>query len=362
MSISQGMYERLENVEVRYVQIETELSQPDVINDLKKYASLNREFDDLQDIVTTWRKYKVKLADKEQANDELKINCDEPETVQWLQDELTHIENELVLIEDNLKHLLVPSDPRDKKDVILEIRGAAGGDEAALFAGDLLRMYLRFGEIKGWSSQIISENTIGIGGYKEVVVEIKGKRVYSYLRFESGVHRVQRIPVTESGGRIHTSTVTVAVLPEAEGVEVDIKESDLKIDTYRASGAGGQHVNKTSSAIRITHLPTNLVITCQDERSQLQNKEKAMKILAAKLLQAQEEQATAESGEERRNQVGSGDRGEKIRTYNFPENRVTDHRIGLSLYNLRNMLEGDLLPLSEALRADYEAKRLAKGD
>lgn len=362
MAISQGMFERLEGVESRYTQIEAELGQPEVVNDLKKYAALNREFDDLQELVATWRKYKLMLTNREQAMIDIKNTSDDPDTAQWLQEELTTIETDIEKIEEDLKLLLVPKDPRDSKDVILEIRAAAGGDEAALFAGDLLRMYLRFCEIKKWTAQIISESTIGIGGYKEVVVEIKGKRVYSYLRFESGVHRVQRVPVTESGGRIHTSTITVAVMPEAEEVEVDIKEADLKIDTYRASGAGGQHVNKTSSAIRITHLPTNIVVTCQDERSQLQNKEKAMKILAAKLLQVQEEQAFAESVEERRSQVGSGDRGEKIRTYNFPENRVTDHRIGLSLYNLRNMLEGDILQLSEALRADFEAKRLAKGE
>ena len=285
--------------------------------------------------------------------------ADDDELKEMLREDVEANRLEMEKLEAELKSLLTPSDPNDKKDVILEIRAGAGGDEASLFAADLMRMYQRYSEIMGWRFSVLDMNEIGLGGIKEVTCEITGRNVYRYLRFESGVHRVQRVPATESSGRIHTSTVTVAVLPAAEDVDVEVHEKDLKIDTYRASGAGGQHVNKTSSAIRITHLPTGVVVACQDERSQLQNKEKAMRILRSHIYLAEQEKLAKERAADRKEQVGTGERSEKIRTYNFPQSRVTDHRIGLTLHNLPQILAGEELgKIVEPLQQDSDRKSL----
>ncbi|HPO82636.1 MAG TPA: peptide chain release factor 1, partial [bacterium] len=271
---------------------------------------------------------------------------------------LEKLEGEKEKLEEELRIKLIPKDYRDERNVIMEIRAGTGGEEAALFAGDLLRMYLRYVERKGWKAEIMSSNPTDLGGYKEVIVSIQGRGVYSRLKFESGVHRVQRVPVTESGGRIHTSTATVAILPEATDVEVEINPDELKIDTFRAGGHGGQNVNKVESAVRITHIPTGIVVTCQDERSQYQNREKALRILRAHLLEIKERERENEEAQLRKSQVGSGERSEKIRTYNFPQNRVTDHRIGLTLYNLQDVLDGALDELIDALIREYQIEQL----
>ncbi len=348
---------RLENIAKKFKEIEESLGKPEVISDQKKFQTLAREHKELQPIYETYVKYKKAKEGIAEAIEMIEAGEDE-ELVELAKEEKKELERRLEELEEELKKLLIPKDPNDEKNVILEIRAGAGGEEAALFAQDLFRMYSRYAERKGWKVEILSLNETGLGGFKEVVAMISGKGAYSRLKYESGVHRVQRIPVTESGGRIHTSTATVAILPEAEEVDIEINEKDLKIDTYRSSGAGGQHVNTTDSAVRITHIPTGIVVTCSNERSQIQNRIKAMKILRARLKELYEREQKEKLDSARRSQVGSGDRSEKIRTYNFPEGRVTDHRIKLTLYNLQEFLDGDLDEMIDALAAAEQARKI----
>ncbi len=355
---------RLENIAKKFKEIEESLGKPEVISDQKKFQALAKEHKELQPIYDTYMEYKKAKEGIAEAIEMIEAGEDD-ELVELAKEEKKELERKVEKLEEELKKLLIPKDPNDEKNVILEIRAGAGGEEAALFAQDLFRMYSRYAERKGWKVEILSLNETGLGGFKEVIAMISGKGAYSRLKYESGVHRVQRIPVTESGGRIHTSTATVAILPEAEEVDIEINEKDLKIDTYRSSGAGGQHVNTTDSAVRITHIPTGIVVTCSNERSQIQNRIKAMKILRARLKELYEREQKEKLDSARRSQVGSGDRSEKIRTYNFPEGRVTDHRIKLTLYNLQEFLDGDLDEMIDALAAAEQAQKieeLAKAD
>ncbi|HHV80676.1 MAG: peptide chain release factor 1 [Dictyoglomi bacterium] len=348
------MWDKLEEIERRYMELEESLAKPDVIANQELFQSLAKTYNELGDVVGIYRRYKQ--IDKEISD--IKSLLDDPELGGMAEEELEKLEGEKEKLEEELRIKLLPKDYRDERNVIMEIRAGTGGEEAALFAGDLLRMYLRYVERKGWKAEIMSSNPTDLGGYKEVIVSIQGRGVYSRLKFESGVHRVQRVPVTESGGRIHTSTATVAILPEATDVEVEINPDELKIDTFRAGGHGGQNVNKVESAVRITHIPTGIVVTCQDERSQYQNREKALRILRAHLLEIKERERENEEAQLRKSQVGSGERSEKIRTYNFPQNRVTDHRIGLTLYNLQDVLDGALDELIDALIREYQIEQL----
>jgi len=348
------MWDKLEEIERRYMELEESLAKPDVIANQELFQSLAKTYNELGDVVGIYRRYKQ--IDKEISD--IKSLLDDPELGGMAEEELEKLEGEKEKLEEELRIKLLPKDYRDERNVIMEIRAGTGGEEAALFAGDLLRMYLRYVERKGWKAEIMSSNPTDLGGYKEVIVSIQGRGVYSRLKFESGVHRVQRVPVTESGGRIHTSTATVAILPEATDVEVEINPDELKIDTFRAGGHGGQNVNKVESAVRITHIPTGIVVTCQDERSQYQNREKALRILRAHLLEIKERERENEEAQLRKSQVGSGERSEKIRTYNFPQNRVTDHRIGLTLYNLQDVLDGTLDELIDALIREYQIEQL----
>jgi len=353
------MWSKLEEIEKKHAELENELADPQVIKNRELFVKKSKEFAELNEVIVPYRKY-LKLKEEHETNMAELERGDDDELLEMLREDNSRLEGELERIEAELKVLLTPTDPNDKKDVIIEIRAGAGGDEASLFAAELFRMYQRYSEIKGWRFKVLEASEIGLGGIKEVTSEIIGRNVYRFLRFESGVHRVQRVPTTESQGRIHTSTVTVAVLPAAEDVDVEINEKDLKIDTYRASGAGGQHVNKTSSAIRITHIPTGVVVSCQDERSQLQNKEKALKILRSHLYKIEQERLARERAADRKEQIGTGERSEKIRTYNFPQNRVTDHRIGLTQHNLTQMLSGEALEtIIEPLQQDYQARMLS---
>ncbi len=351
--------EKLKGIEERYVELEEQLADPQVYSDYERYKKLAKEKADIEPIVEKFRELQKVLDGIKEAKEIVESDADE-ELVELAKEELKELEKQQEELERELKILLLPKDPNDEKNIFLEIRAAAGGEEAALFAADLFRMYSRYAERKGWKVQMLDANVTGRGGFKEVVALIEGKGAYSRLKYESGVHRVQRIPETESGGRIHTSTATVAVLPEVEEAEVEIKPEDLRIDVFRASGAGGQHVNVTDSAVRITHLPTGIVVQCQDERSQHKNKEKALRILRAKLKEMMERQRQEEISEQRRQQVGTGERSEKIRTYNFPQNRVTDHRIGLTLYRLEDILDGDLDEIIDALVAHDQAERLKR--
>ena len=342
------MLKKLDVLEDTYKDLTEKISDPEIINDQKVWQKYMKEHADLEPIIMKYREYKAVLDAIAESKEILQEESDE-ELRELAKMELSDMESQVEPLEEELKLLLVPKDPNDEKNVIVEIRGGAGGDEAALFAGDLLRMYSRYAERKGWKVSMLSSNETGVGGYKEVSFMIKGKGAYSRLKYESGVHRVQRIPSTESGGRIHTSTATVAVLPEVEDVEVEINDNDIRIDVFRASGNGGQCVNTTDSAVRITHLPTGEVVSCQDEKSQLKNKEKAMKVLKARLYDRALADQQKEISAERKSQVGTGDRSERIRTYNFPQGRISDHRINLTLYKLDSFLDGDIDEMIDAL-------------
>lgn len=350
------MLEKITGIEQHYEQLGRDLME--VGGDYQHAAEINKERVDLEPIIAKAKEYRQVISRIEEARALLESETDE-EMLALAEAEIADLEPKIEQLENELKSMLVPKDPRDDKNVIMEVRAGTGGDEAALFAADLFRMYSRYAENKHWKTEILSENAIGIGGYKEVIFQIKGKGAYSKLKYESGVHRVQRIPETESSGRIHTSTATVAVLAEVEDVDIDIPDSDLKIDVYKSAGAGGQNVQKNSTAIRITHLPSGMVVACQDERSQLQNKLRAMSILRARLYEAEEEKRRSAQEEARRLQVGTGERSEKIRTYNYPQNRVTDHRIGVSSFNLPGVMEGNIDEFIVELSTRDEAERLA---
>ena len=355
------MWEKLKALEEHFNSLEDKLSDPETIKDLPQWQKYTREHAELFEIVDNYRR--IQNIDKELREAREMLQGKEKldgEMLLYLKEEITKLSGEKELLEEQLKVLLLPKDPNDEKDVIIELRAGTGGDEAALFTADLLRMYLRFAEKKQWETEFLSSHPTDIGGFKEISLSIKGRGAYSWLKFEKGVHRVQRIPTTESGGRIHTSAATVAVLPEADEVEFEINPQELRIDTFCATGHGGQSVNTTQSAIRITHLPTNTIVTCQDEKSQFKNRDKAMRVLRARLLDKMVSEQQEEQALERRSQVGTGDRSERIRTYNFPQNRVTDHRIGLSLHKLDQVLEGEMEAIIEALIAHDRAERLKK--
>ncbi len=351
-----GLRERLGIIEERYEGLLKRLSDPEVIRDTALYMRLSKERSDLKPIVEGFREYKKLLHDVREAEDLLRSG--DPELRKLAEEEIETLRKRLPALEKELRIMLLPRDPRDDRNVILEIRAGTGGEEAALFAADLFGMYARYAEQKGWKVEVIESRPTGLGGFKEIIVSIQGRGAYSRLKYESGVHRVQRVPVTETSGRIHTSAATVAVLPEAEEVDVRIDDKDLKVDTYRASGAGGQHVNKVSSAVRITHIPTGIVVQCQDERSQHKNREKAMRILRSRLYELKMGEQEKEISEARKAQVGSGDRSERIRTYNFPQNRVTDHRIGLTIKKLAQVLEGNLDEIIDSLITHFQTERL----
>ena len=342
--------DKVQAVENKFMDLEQRISDPAVIARQDEWQKLTREHASLSPIVETYRKYKDVSEQIAGDRDLLKDPDSDAEIIAMAKEELADLEKEQASLEEELHILMLPKDPRDDKNVIMEIRSGAGGDEAALFAGDLFRMYMKYIEKQpGWKASIISSNEPELGGFKEVIFSVEGHNVYGKLKYESGVHRVQRVPVTEAGGRIHTSTATVAVLPEAEDAEVNLNMDDVRVDYFRSSGAGGQHVNKTSSAVRMTHMPTGIVVECQDERSQLENRAKAMRVLKARLMDKAQQEADAEITEARRSQVGTGDRSERIRTYNFPQGRVTDHRINLTLYKLESVLNGDLDDFIQAL-------------
>ncbi len=347
----------LDELERRFSELDHLMADPAVATNAEKLMELGRERADMDALVTAWREYKS--TEEQIAEAETMANGDDSELAELAQEEIKLLRAQRGEVEDTIRRLLVPKDPYDEKNVIVEIRAGTGGDEAALFAADLFRMYTRYSERSRWKVDVMSSTETDGGGFREVIFEVKGKGAYSYLRYESGVHRVQRVPATESQGRIHTSTASVAVLPEAEEVDVQINDNDLRIDVFRSTGHGGQSVNTTDSAVRITHLPTGLVVQSQDQKSQLQNKAKAMLVLRSRLLRLQQEEREAESSATRKSQVGGGGRGEKIRTYNFKENRVTDHRIGLTVYALSRVLDGDLDEISDALVADERARLLA---
>ena len=349
------MFDKLENVEKRYEELNAQISNPEVIANQSEWQKYMKEHADIEEVVEKYREYKKIVSNME----DLKEMLNDKEMHDLAQAELDECKEKLPKIEEELKLLLVPKDPNDDKNVIMEIRGGAGGEESSLFAGDLFRMYTMYAERKRWKLEVLNLNETELGGIKEVTFMITGKGAYSRLKFESGVHRVQRVPDTESSGRIHTSTATVAVLPEVDDVEVEINPTDLKVDTFRSSGAGGQHINKTESAIRITHIPTGVVVECQTERSQIQNRETAMKMLRSKLYEAELEKQNSELASARKSQVGSGDRSEKIRTYNFPQGRITDHRIGLSMFQVDEFLNGNIDEMIDALNAADRAAKLA---
>ena len=354
------MFDKLESIENRYNEVLEELATPDVANDQKRFKKLMKEQSDLSPIVEAYRKYKNAKQTIDDSLEILDTESDE-EMKELAKEELSEAKKSLEAIEEELKVLLLPKDENDDKNVVMEIRAGAGGDEAALFAAELYRMYCRFAELNGWKTELVSLNEMGLGGMKEVVFMINGQGAYSKLKYESGVHRVQRVPVTESGGRIHTSTATVAVMPEAEDVDVEIDMNDCKFDVFRASGNGGQCVNTTDSAVRLTHIPTGIVISCQDEKSQLKNKDKALKVLKSRLYDLELQKKQQAEAAERRSQVGTGDRSEKIKTYNFPENRVTDHRIKFTSYRLGEILNGDLFEIiNNDIAFDQAAKLSAQ--
>lgn len=351
------MFERLQELEDRYQQLNELLSDPDVVNDVEKLRKYSKEQADLEDVVQAYRKYKNIISERNDAKSMLEDEQDE-EMLEMAKEEINELNEQKEKLEEDLKVLLLPKDPNADKNVIMEIRAAAGGEEAALFAGDLYRMYSRYAEKHGWKMEIIETHSSGVGGLKEIIFMISAKGAFSQLKFENGAHRVQRVPETESGGRIHTSTATVAVLPETEEVEVELNANDIRVDTFASSGPGGQSVNTTMSAVRLIHEPTGIVVSCQDEKSQIKNKEKAMKVLRARLYDKYQQEAQAEYDENRKLAIGTGDRSERIRTYNFPQNRVTDHRIGLTIQKLDQIMEGNLEEIIEALLLEEQTSKL----
>jgi peptide chain release factor 1 len=353
------MFDKLEAIERRFEEIEARLYDPEVIADRNLYSSLNKERSEIQEIVEVYRSFRQ--AGQELEDSRALLSDPDQEIREMARGDVARLEDRLVELETNLKRLLLPRDPMDVKNVILEIRSGTGGDEAALFASELMRMYMRFAEMQGWKVETMSLSETEGGGLKEAVLNISGREVYSWLKFESGVHRVQRVPVTESQGRIHTSAATVAVLPEADDIEVKIEDKELKVEVMRASGAGGQHVNTTDSAVRLTHLPTGIVVHCRDERSQHKNRSKAMKILRSRLLELERTKRDKAIAADRRTMVGTGDRSEKIRTYNFPQDRITDHRIGVTKRNLDGFMSGGIKDLVVELRTHFQAEALKEG-
>ncbi|MFD2680807.1 peptide chain release factor 1 [Bacillus seohaeanensis] len=353
------MFDRLQAVEDRYDKLNELLSDPEIVNDPKKLREYSKEQSDIQQTVEAYREYKDISQQYKDAKAMLEEKLD-ADMRDMVKEEVSELEEQIEGLEERLKVLLIPKDPNDDKNVIMEVRGAAGGDEAALFAANLYRMYSRFAEMQGWKIDVMEASTTGVGGYKEIIFMINGNGAYSKMKYENGAHRVQRVPETESGGRIHTSTATVACLPEAEEVEIDIHEKDIRVDTFASSGPGGQSVNTTMSAVRLTHLPTGVVVSCQDEKSQIKNKEKAMKVLRARVYDKFQREAQAEYDATRKSAVGTGDRSERIRTYNFPQNRVTDHRIGLTIQKLDQILEGKMDEIIDALIVEDQSKMLER--
>ena len=354
------MFERLDQIEARYEELTQALSSPEIVTDSAKYQKTAKAHSEISGIVEKYREYKDLTRGIAESKAVLSDEKD-PDMRTYAQDELTQLEARLAQVEADLKVLLLPKDPNDEKDVILEIRAGTGGDEATLFADEMFRMYSRYAETQGWKVEVLSTSESSVGGLKEVIAIIEGKRVFSQLKYESGVHRVQRVPATEQQGRVHTSAVTVAVLPEAEDVDIKIEAKDLRIDTFCSSGPGGQSVNTTYSAVRITHIPTNTVVSCQDEKSQIKNREKGMRVLRSRLYEVEMQKQQEALAKERKSMVGSGDRSEKIRTYNFPQNRLTDHRIGLTVHQLPEIMDGKLQPVIDALVTHFQAERL-KGE
>jgi peptide chain release factor 1 len=357
MTNQEALLERLEQLALRYNEVNTLIADPDVHKDPERYKDLAQEHSHLSDVVDAYGRYRKALEELEEAGALVESESDD-DLRQMAEEERERLEARIPELEKEIKLLLVPKDPLDRKNIIMEIRAGTGGEEAGLFAGDLFRMYSRFAETRGWKIEIMTENPTEIGGFKEVVFSVSGKGVYGDLRYESGGHRVQRVPSTESGGRIHTSACTVAVLPEAEDTDISINQEDLRIDVYRSSGPGGQSVNTTDSAVRITHVPSGLVVTCQDEKSQHKNKAKALRVLKARLYEMEEERKQKERSTERKSQIGSGDRSERIRTYNFPQNRFTDHRINLTLYRLDAIMQGELEEVVDALKVSAREEAL----